>query len=556
MARRVVIHASAGLLRKTSSFGLSGIIHASLLAWLVISSAIQSALPPAPTLYDLAIRPYEKHLVFYDLRQKLPDVKPAETASDPKAPRARAKFPQNVVSGKQDDARPPQMILMPAPAIELPKPLPLPNMLAVKETTRVRPFVPPPPPPPPAPKASTPSLPEAPRVPAEQKANPLDLAAAAARPVRPFVPPVEHRPDAAPRAELTIPDAPRIDTAKAALTLPVEADVTGPRRRFSLPSAPAADQPAATASAGPAAPELVPDVPLSAAMPRIPRGFTAPPAPAKGTTAGATPSDRAIEAPPPLAATPTPGADATLAIVGLNPSKVMDVPPPKGSHEAGFSAGPRPRPADGASGANSSAELTIPGLSTRGGANQPPVALSINAPGLARQKLLAALHEAAPPTVPRLPASAPAATSGAARVSSAPDPRMRGRYIYMLAIQMPNVTSYSGSWVVWFAEHEPEPGAAPGDMRPPVALRKVDPKYIQAAVDERVEGTVRLSAIIRKSGHVDTVELLQHLDVRLDRSAEEALSKWEFEPAQRNGRPVDIDAVFEIPFRLAPKPKR
>ena len=53
-----------------------------------------------------------------------------------------------------------------------------------------------------------------------------------------------------------------------------------------------------------------------------------------------------------------------------------------------------------------------------------------------------------------------------------------------------------------------------------------------------------------------TVELLQHLDPRLDRSAAEALGKWEFEPARRNGIPVDVDAVFEIPFRLAPKPKR
>jgi TonB family protein len=158
-----------------------------------------------------------------------------------------------------------------------------------------------------------------------------------------------------------------------------------------------------------------------------------------------------------------------------------------------------------------------------------------------------------------VPAAAPTRTTSephAARVTSAPDPRMTGRYIYTLAIQMPNVTSYSGSWIVWFAEHEPSAGAVPGDMRPPVALRKVDPKYIQAAVDEKVEGTVRLSAVIRKTGHVDSVELLQHLDARLDRSAEEALAKWEFEPAQRNGAAVDIDAVFEIPFRLAPKPKR
>jgi hypothetical protein len=33
----------------------------------------------------------------------------------------------------------------------------------------------------------------------------------------------------------------------------------------------------------------------------------------------------------------------------------------------------------------------------------------------------------------------------------------------------------------------------------------------------------------------------------------ESLAKWEFEPAVRDGEAVDVDAVFEIPFRLAPK---
>jgi periplasmic protein TonB len=95
-------------------------------------------------------------------------------------------------------------------------------------------------------------------------------------------------------------------------------------------------------------------------------------------------------------------------------------------------------------------------------------------------------------------------------------------------------------------------GALP-DMRPPVPLRKVDPKYVAAAAADRVEGKVRLAAVIRRTGHVDSVAVLQGLDARLDASAEEAMSKWEFEPAVRNGVAVDVDAVVEIPFRLAPR---
>ena len=37
-------------------------------------------------------------------------------------------------------------------------------------------------------------------------------------------------------------------------------------------------------------------------------------------------------------------------------------------------------------------------------------------------------------------------------------------------------------------------------------------------------------------------------------SAQEALAKWEFAPALRYGVAVDVDALFEIPFHLAPRP--
>ena len=55
---------------------------------------------------------------------------------------------------------------------------------------------------------------------------------------------------------------------------------------------------------------------------------------------------------------------------------------------------------------------------------------------------------------------------------------------------------------------------------------------------------------------VEHRKLLRHLDARLDATAQEALAKWQFTPALRNGVAVDVDAVFEIPFRLAPRPKK
>ncbi len=64
---------------------------------------------------------------------------------------------------------------------------------------------------------------------------------------------------------------------------------------------------------------------------------------------------------------------------------------------------------------------------------------------------------------------------------------------------------------------------------------------------------MRLFAVIRKDGQVDAIEIIRGIDQRLDRSAAEALAKWQFQPAKRAGIPVDVDAVFEVPFRLAPR---
>ncbi len=251
-------------------------------------------------------------------------------------------------------------------------------------------------------------------------------------------------------------------------------------------------------------------------------------------------------------AAPTPAAETTLAIVGLNPANTREVPRPPASRPAGFSAGPEVRKDGSSATANGTTLLNVPGLTVRGGAKDAePTLLAPPFSPTSRENLIAAAR-----AVRGSGAAAPAPEPNAPRVREAPDPRLSGRVVYAIAIQMPNVTSYSGSWQVWFAERQPLPGGAPVDMRPPVPLRKVDPKYVAAAAAERVEGIIRLAAVIRRDGHVEQISLLRHLDDRLDRTAQEALGKWEFTPALRNGVPVEVDAVFEIPFRLAPRPAR
>jgi len=486
-------------LRDSVPFSLSAFLHGLLLGCLVMARV--QAPDDAGSAYDQEIRPYEKHLVWYSLKQKLPDVSPSSAKEDKRPLRARRKFQQNLVAGEKDLPVPPQLIRVPRPKIELLSTLAVPNVLAVAPPKPVRQFHAPPATPKPLPPA--PLLPEAPRIAAVVPAGnvPFDTTLPKPKP-RAFAPP--------------------------------------PRRKALPPS---------TSAELPAAPELHAAAP-KLAPPLIPRGFTAPPPKPDGR-----PKPASADAPPPVpemsAATP---AQATLAIVGLNPVDRPDVPPPPGSHDAAFSGGPELHPKGASEAPTEHTPVTVPGLIARGGTKDSPSSslMSVFAP-LERQTLAMNKAAGAPTAAPPAPRHA---TPLAAHVSSAPDPRLNGRYIYTMAIQMPNITSYSGSWIVWFADRDPQTREVVSDLTPPVPTRKVDPKYIQTAVEERVEGVVRLSAVIRRDGHVESVELLQHLDDRLDRTAEEALSKWEFEPAVREGVPVDVDAVFEIPFRLAPRSSR
>ena len=488
---RLVIRGTWDRLRSTTSFSVSGIVHGAILAWVAFGTA---AAPPEPrqSLYDMEIRANEHRIVWYSLRNRLPDVSPKEPR-DPRPPRARFKFSQTLVTGQKEMDRPPQMIWQPAPEVSQPKPQPLPNLVAVAPSRPVREFSRP------AEKAAAvltaPALPDAPEIArAVPDRNAAPLAGDLAAPVRKFTAPQEARPVA---AAPVLPDAPRIAAApeRGDLSLPT-AMPAGPVRNFTRPQQ--AAKPVETASV-PAAPGV--------AGPQIP-------------------------------------VEASLAIAGLNPAATPDLPQPPGSREAGFSAGPVLR-TEGGTGMPTNSTLEVPGLLARGGETTGKPTLVGRVLPFTRENLANAPH---------LPPAAPAATAPEPGSGESPEDVLRGRRIYTVAFQMPNVTSYSGSWTVWFAEHEE--AAQRELLRPPVPLRKVDPKYIASAAAEHVEGRVRLFGVIRKDGHVEHIVVLKGLDARLDRSSAEALGLWLFEPAQRAGRPVDVDAVFEIPFRLAPKPSK
>jgi TonB family protein len=135
-----------------------------------------------------------------------------------------------------------------------------------------------------------------------------------------------------------------------------------------------------------------------------------------------------------------------------------------------------------------------------------------------------------------------------------PEELLRAKRVYTLHVNMPNMTSASGSWVLNFAElnegdSASHHGVGISDLSGPVPSRKVDPKYPPELRTAHVEGEVVLYAIIRKDGSVDSIQLVHSIDPHLDVNAMDALAQWKFTPAEKRGEPVDLEAVVFIPFR-------
>ena len=124
--------------------------------------------------------------------------------------------------------------------------------------------------------------------------------------------------------------------------------------------------------------------------------------------------------------------------------------------------------------------------------------------------------------------------------------------MYTMLVNMPNLNSATGSWILNFSElrsSSSAPRVSSADLSGPSPIKKSDPRYPPTLINEHVEGEVVLYAVIRADGSVDSVELVRGLDAQLDANAMEALSQWKFRPASRQGSPVELEAIVHIPFR-------
>jgi len=259
-------------------------------------------------------------------------------------------------------------------------------------------------------------------------------------------------------------------------------------------------------------------------------------------------------------------------VIALNLHPAVGAPPdpPAGNRRGSFAAIPEGHAgASGSPGASSSGTNTgignvasgkavkgssdLPsGLYVGKGSEQPSTVAGDPGPSArstVNPDLIASVHP------PRVGASPRTMQPGDASRLSVPERGIFGdRKFYSVTLNMPNFNSAGGSWVIRFAELNPEldshgvPVTAT-DLTQPMATRKVDPAYPMELMRENVSGTVILYAVIHADGTVGNVRILRGVDDRLDRFASEAVEQWKFSPATKNGSPVDVVATFQIPFR-------
>jgi protein TonB len=126
--------------------------------------------------------------------------------------------------------------------------------------------------------------------------------------------------------------------------------------------------------------------------------------------------------------------------------------------------------------------------------------------------------------------------------------------VYTLAVNMANITSASGSWILHFAELGSGPAAvalsASAELAMPVPIRKVDPKYPPDLIDQNVQGEVVLYGVVRADGSVDSIQVARGLDPQLDADAKSAFAQWKFQPGSKSGTAVDLEVIAHIPFKI------
>jgi TonB family protein len=247
------------------------------------------------------------------------------------------------------------------------------------------------------------------------------------------------------------------------------------------------------------------------------------------------------------------GSTSTLIALSATPGPPAPVVPPQGNLAARVSISPEGAKKGGSEAAGAGGKSPV-GISISGGNPTAKSGISGLGAGSPSLRVLSARQHDSP--VDDVPERTGPPDFKTLPPGAKPEQIFSRKRVYTLNVNMPNLNSSTGSWILNFAElrrDQSGPRVASTDLAGPVPVKKVDPKYPPTLVSERVEGEVVLYAVIRKDGSVGEIQLVRGVDDQLDTNAKEALEQWRFRPGAKAGEPVELEAIVHIPFRIPPR---
>jgi protein TonB len=89
-----------------------------------------------------------------------------------------------------------------------------------------------------------------------------------------------------------------------------------------------------------------------------------------------------------------------------------------------------------------------------------------------------------------------------------------------------------------------------GGISAPQPVSTPDPEYTEEARNAKTQGTCVLWLIVDEQGNPRDIRVVRGLGFGLDARAIAAVKQWRFQPAMKDGRPVNVQISVEVGFRL------
>jgi TonB family protein len=89
-----------------------------------------------------------------------------------------------------------------------------------------------------------------------------------------------------------------------------------------------------------------------------------------------------------------------------------------------------------------------------------------------------------------------------------------------------------------------------GDVKAPVLVRSVDPKYPRAWFGKNTATDVLVGLIVSEKGLPENLHIVRSGGVKFDKNAMETVSKYRFKPATKEGKPIPVHLNVDVSYQV------